>query len=120
MSQIWINGSKLTSMEPITLKPYDRLIFGTGTNSIFLFRNTSKDSEIEAGSVTDDPVITHYFTVNERYENENKEKAAERENERLAQEKQAEELRATLQEKMDAERKEAEEQQKKLQKEFEQ
>jgi len=104
MSQIWINGSKMTSMEPITLKPYDRLIFGAGTNSIFLFRNTSRDAEIPAGSITDDPEITHSFAENERYEVENKEKAAEREKERLAQEKQAEELRAALQQKMEAER----------------
>ena len=33
----YINGVKMTSADAVTLKPNDRVIFGTGT--VFLFRN---------------------------------------------------------------------------------
>lgn len=67
MNQIWINGDKMVSMNPVTLKPNDRIIFGTG--SCFLFRNQLKDHE--SGPVKDaDPPISYEFALNEKFETE--------------------------------------------------
>jgi len=65
----------MVNTKPITLKPNDRIIFGTG--SCFLFRNQARDSE--SGPVKDDPPISYEFALNEKMQNEEKEEIARKE-----------------------------------------
>ena len=66
----YINGLKLTSTDAVSLKPNDRIIFGTGT--ILLYRCQKRDSE---ASITDDPAnpITYEFAMTEKGKIENQE-----------------------------------------------
>lgn len=73
----------MTSMDPITLKPNDRVIFGTG--SVFLFRNQLRDSE--SGPIKDSPEnpITYEMAMQEKLQNEEAEELARKEEEKKAQ-----------------------------------
>ena len=115
MKQCWINGEKLVNMKPVTLKPNDRIIFGTG--SCFLFRNQARDNE--SGPRTDDPPITYEFALEEKMKNEEKDEIARKEadEKRLAEEAAAK--MAEMQAKNDAEKAEQLAAQQKMQQEFE-
>ena len=68
MEKVFINGVKMTSMDPVTLKPNDRVIFGN--SSVFLFRNQLRDSE--SGPIKDDPAnpITYEMAMQEKLQYE--------------------------------------------------
>jgi len=57
----YVNGHKLTSVDPVELKPNDRVIFGTGT--VMLYRCQNRDSEVE---LKDDPPITYEYAMQEK------------------------------------------------------
>ena len=107
---IWVNGEKITNMDAVTLKPNDRIVFGTG--SAFLFRNQLKDSE--SGPVTDDPPITYEFAMNEKMQNEEKEEMARKEIEKQRAEEEAAKKMKEMEDKLAAERAEQEAAQAKL------
>lgn len=116
-AQVWVNGIKATSMNPITLKPNDRVIFGTG--SAFLFRNQQRDSE--SGPVKDSPEspITYELAIHEKLENEEAEELARKADEKEKQDAEAAEKMAEIQKKMAAERAEVEAGQEKMRKQYE-
>ena len=87
-------------MKPVTLKPNDRIIFGTG--SCFLFRNQARDSE--SGPVTDNPPITYEFALNEKMQNEEKDEMARKEADKKRAEEEAAAKMAEMQAKIDAEK----------------
>ena len=95
VNQIWVNGEKLTSQSPYTLKPNDRVIFGTG--SVFLFRNQLRDAE--SGPRVDSPEdpITYEFAMSEKMANEEKEQMARAEEEKKKAEEEAAAKMAELQ-----------------------
>ena len=55
-------------MSPYTLKPNDRVIFGTG--SVFLFRNQLRDAESGPKVDTKEDPITYEFAMSEKLANE--------------------------------------------------
>lgn len=59
-SHCYVNGVKLASVDPVELKPNDRVIFGTGT--VLLYRCQGRDSEVE---LRDDPAnpITYEYAM---------------------------------------------------------
>ena len=66
-------------MEPHTLKPNDRIIFGT--SSVFLFRNQARDDEAIIKDSADFP-IDYEFAMSEKTHAENAEQEARRDAER--------------------------------------
>lgn len=74
-------------MTPYTLKPNDRVIFGTG--SCFLFRNQLRDNE--SGPKLDSPQdpITYEFAIKEKLDNEEAEQMARAEEEKKKNEAEA-------------------------------
>ena len=75
----YVNGRKLTSTDPVELKPNDRIIFGTGT--CLLYRCQTRDSEVE---MKDDPAnpITYEFAMEEKGKIENEAENARKEQEK--------------------------------------
>ena len=55
-------------MTPYTLKPNDRVIFGT--SSVFLYRNQQRDSESGPKLDTKEDPITYEFAMSEKPANE--------------------------------------------------
>ena len=102
MTHCYVNGIKLTSMDPVRLKPNDRVIFGN--SSVFLFRNQLKDHE--SGPVKDDPEnpITFEFAMNEKMQHEEAEEIARKEEEKKRQEAESAAKMAEIQRKADEER----------------
>jgi pSer/pThr/pTyr-binding forkhead associated (FHA) protein len=100
-SHTYVNGVKLSSTDPVSLKPNDRIIFGTGT--VLLYRCQKRDSE---ATMTDDPAnpITYEFAMTEKGKIENQEEEARREREKAEQEAAAAEKMAALKAEMDAEK----------------
>lgn len=75
----YVNGMPLTSMEPVRLRPNDRIIFGTG--SAFIFRN---DDNLKDASRPDNKIfpVTYEFAMEEKLKISDKEAAEAREKER--------------------------------------
>lgn len=102
---IFVNGVQLKSMKPVTLKPNDRVIFGTG--SCFLFRNQDRKDQATIQDTPEAP-ITNEFAMKEKMDNENKKEAERKEKERLAQELETQQKMQAIHMKMEQERKQAE------------
>ena len=117
MEKIYINGIQMTSMDPVTLKPNDRVIFGT--QSCFLFRNQLRDSE--SGPIKDDPAnpITYEMAMQEKLQNEEAEQLARKEEEKKKAEEEAAAKMAEIKAQMDAEKAAQEAEQERMRKEFE-
>jgi len=71
----YVNGVKLTSADPVELKPNDRVIFGTGT--VLLYRCQSRDAEVELKDDPADP-ISYEFAMREKQKLEDAEEEAEK------------------------------------------
>ena len=113
---IFINGEALKNSKPVTLKPNDRIIFGT--SSCFLFRNQDKKAEAKVQDTPEEP-ITNEFAMKEKLDNSNKAEAAQKEQERLKMEEETAKKLGELNSKMDAERAKQEAERTKMQAEFE-
>lgn len=93
----YVNGVKLTSANPVELKPNDRVIFGTGT--VLLYRCQSRDAEVE---FKDDPAnpISYEFAMREKQQLEDAEAEAEKAEARARQDEEnaakMQELRAQM------------------------
>lgn len=74
-------------MSPYTLKPNDRVIFGTG--SVFLFRNQLRDAESGPKVDTKEDPITYEFAMSEKLANEEAEQMARAEEEKKKAEAEA-------------------------------
>ena len=90
-------------MSPYTLKPNDRVIFGTG--SVFLFRNQQRDSESGPKLDTKEDPITYEFAMSEKLANEEKEQMARAEADKKKAEEEAAAKMAELQAQVEAEKK---------------
>lgn len=97
----YINGRKLTSADPVELKPNDRIIFGTGT--CLLYRCQTRDSEVE---MKDDPAnpISYEFAMNEKGKIENEADNIRKEQEKAEAEAKAAAQIAALKAEMEAEK----------------
>jgi serine phosphatase RsbU (regulator of sigma subunit) len=111
------NGQAVTTMDPITLKPNDRVIFGT--SSVFLFRN--RDAETADQEIRDTPEnpVTFEFAMREFKKIADAAQEQQREVERLEAEARAAEQMATLRAQMDKEKEAADAQRLAMQKEME-
>lgn len=87
LGHIYINGVKLNDLNPVTLKPNDRVIFGS--SSVFLFRN--KDAETGDQEVVDTPEnpVTYEFAMKELKKIQDAELEQQREEERKKAEEEA-------------------------------
>ena len=63
LGHLYINGQKLSGLDPVTLKPNDRIIFGT--SSVFLFRNKDKESADQEVEDTPQNPVTYEFAMRE-------------------------------------------------------
>jgi hypothetical protein len=75
LSQITINGKKMSAMDPYTLKPNDRICIGP--SAIFLFKNRNKEDDSCTKDTAEEP-ITFDFASDEVYVSENSEEEAKK------------------------------------------
>lgn len=94
------------SMDPIVLKPNDRVIFGT--SSVFLFRNKDKEEPGQEVVDTPDNPVTYEFAMKELKKTQDAELEKQREEDRLKAEAEAAKKMEELKAKMDAEKAEQE------------
>ena len=62
---ITVNGVPLKNLNPVTLKPNDRIVFGT--DKPFLFKHTANDAKASKPDTSDAP-ITFEFAMKEKFD----------------------------------------------------
>lgn len=66
---IFINGRGVTDTKPVTLKPNDRIVFGTG--SVFLFKHDANQKDATRVDTIEN-AVTYEFAMKEKHEAGNK------------------------------------------------